>query len=199
MPTWLTWCYFLRQHVDGMKKIPSLFKRTVDGQHLTTEYHDLAGWVASGEGIATRKWDGTAVLWRDVRLWARYDAKRGRPTPPDFVSCQDPDPITGHHPGWVPATRPEDKWIRAAAGDSSWQPGTYEACGPKIGGNKEGLSEHRLIRHGADVLVDAPRTYDDLVAYLNKRGIEGIVWWRNIDDIDCDKVKITATALGVER
>jgi hypothetical protein len=118
-----------------MKKISSLFRRDDDGK-LTTEFHPDALWVVNGEGFPTRKWDGTAVRIFDGILWARYDAKNGKPLPPNFVPCQAPDPITGHHPGWVPATRPEDKWIREACGDiAQWAPGTYEAVGPKIGGN----------------------------------------------------------------
>jgi hypothetical protein len=180
-----------------MKKISSLFVR--EGDRLTSEYHPAATWVIAGEGVATRKWDGTAVRWADGQLWARYDAKRGKPLPPGFVPCQDPDPITGHHPGWVPATRPEDKWIRAAAADSPWQDGTYEACGPKIGGNAEGLDGHVLIRHGAEILDDVPRDWDGLRAYFAEHDIEGVVFWRDPNDIDCDKIKITGAALGVGR
>lgn len=180
-----------------MKKIPSLFGR--DGANLTHDYHPLAQWVVDGEGIATRKWDGTAARWHDDQLWARYDAKRGKPLPAGFDACQDPDPITGHHPGWVPATRPEDKWIREAAGITTWQDGTYEACGPRIGANPERFNTHMLIRHGTHPLPDVPRDRDGLLAYFAAHDIEGVVWWRNIDDVHCDKVKITGAALGLKR
>lgn len=182
-----------------MKKIPSLFARdAANPQILTRDYHPLAVWVVAGEGVATRKWDGTAARWSAGQLWARYDAKRGKQPPPDFVQCQEPDPITGHRPGWVPATRAEDKWIRAAAGEEQWQDGTYEACGPRIGGNAEGLAGHKLIRHGGDALVDVPRDWDGLIAYFTAHDIEGVVWWRDLADIDCDKVKITGAALGLK-
>ena len=180
-----------------MKKIPSLFAGAADGQALTREYHPLASWVVAGEGIATRKWDGTAVSSADGVLWARYDAKRGKPLPPGFVPCQDPDPITGHHPGWVRATRPEDKWIREAAAGLAWEDGTFEACGPRIGGNRERLERHVLIRHGEEMLDDAPRDYAGLLAYFASHDIEGIVWWRDLADVDCDKV--TGAALGIAR
>jgi len=182
-----------------MKKIPSLFTRTPDGRALTPEYHPLAAWVVNGEGVATRKWDGTAVRFVDGTLWARYDAKRGKALPAGFIPCQDPDPITGHHPGWVPATRPEDKWIREAATGMSLENGTYEACGPRIGGNREGLNAHMLIRHGAEERVGVPRDYAGLVAYFASHDIEGIVWWRDLKNDDCDKVKITGVALGIKR
>lgn len=184
-----------------MKKIPSLFAR--DGANLTKIYNAGTDWVVNGEGVATRKWDGTACRWADGQLWARYDAKQGKPTPPGFVPCQDPDPITGHHPGWVPATRPEDKWIRAAC--DVYQvfghitDGTFEACGPKIGGNAERFEHHVLVRHGAVVNDDVPLTFDGLVGYFTAYNIEGIVWWRDLTDLNCDKIKITGAALGVPR
>jgi hypothetical protein len=185
-----------------MKKIPSLFQRdSANPKILTTEYHLAAAWVINGEGIATRKWDGTAVRILDGVLYARYDAKHGKPLPPDFTSCGDPDPITGHHPGWVPATRPQDRWIREAAGDlARWRNGwTFEAIGPKIGNNPEGRTEHTLIEHGASDLGAVPRTHAGLIAYFSAVDLEGVVWWRNVADPDCDKIKITGAALGVPR
>jgi hypothetical protein len=183
-----------------MKKIPALFARTTDGHSLTREYNPAALWVLNSACVATRKWDGTAVRWADGQLWARYDAKRGKQPPPDFVPCQpEPDPITGHFPGWVPATRPEDRWICEAASWSLWQDGTYEACGPRIGANPERLSSHTLIRHGAEVLYGVPTDYDGLRKYFAHNDVEGIVWWRTAGEVDCDKVKITGAALGIER
>lgn len=188
-----------------MRKIPSLFARDAqDPSKLTRDYHPLAAWIVRGEGVATRKWDGTAVLVRDAQVFARFDAKRGKAPPPGFVAAQDPDPITGHHPGWVPATRPEDVWIREAAEASirvvgALADGTYEACGPKIGANRERLPSHQLIRHGQDVLSAVPIDWDGLVAYFTEHDVEGVVWWRDALDVDCDKVKITGAAMGVRR
>lgn len=180
-----------------MKKIASLFARS--GAILTRDYHPDALWVVNGQGVATRKWDGTAVRVKGGKIYARYDAKGGKPWPPGFEPCQEPDPITLHQPGWVEANRPEDKWIRAAADGSVWQDGTYEACGPRIGGNAEGLLSHVLLRHGDHVLDDVPRDYDGLVAYFTEHNIEGVVWWRDPACVDCDKIKITGAALGVRR
>jgi len=58
-------------------------------------------------------------------------------------------------------------------------PGTYELCGPKVQGNPEGFSEHRLIRHGHEVirdLDDASCDFDSLRAWLQAHEWEGIVW-----------------------
>ncbi len=187
-----------------MKKICSLFARDPNNPRiLTNTFHPDAAWVVAGEGVATRKWDGTAVLVRGGRLFARYDVKRGKIAPAGFEPAQDPDPNTGHHPGWLPAERPEDKWIRAAAEShkvvGQLDDGTYEACGPKINGNPEGLSEHRLIRHGRDMINAVPRDKVSLVEFFRAHNIEGIVWWLREGDDTCNKVKITGEALGVRR
>lgn len=45
-----------------MKKIPTLFKRDPDDMRkVTREVHPDAAWVLDGEGIPTRKYDGTCV------------------------------------------------------------------------------------------------------------------------------------------
>ncbi len=66
-----------------MKKIPSLFKRDY-GSGARLIYDEIvpgAEWAQAGEGVATRKIDGTSCLIRDGKLYKRYDAKAGR-TPP---------------------------------------------------------------------------------------------------------------------
>lgn len=193
-----------------MKKTPNLFLRGADGE-LTDDVNPLAQWVIDGEGYPTVKYDGTAVrITADGRLWARYDCKRGKEPPPGFEPCQDPDPITGHWPGWVIADRPEDKWIREAesytraAIGGDWRGdldiclfgyATFEACGPKIGGNPEGLLTHQLLRHGipSDPVEPTKRALRD---FLAERQVEGLVWWRDVS-MTCDKVKIRAVDLGL--
>ena len=172
-----------------MKKIPSLFARNYDtDRKVRDEVLGVSRWVADGEGVATRKWDGMAVLVQDGIAYKRYDAKTGRTPPPDFMPAQpEPDPETGHWPGWVPvagsgarAIEESLAWGSANLFDGKAVPdGTYEAVGPSIGtrhgANPEGLAEHILAVHGAEVL-DAPRDYSGLYAYLRDRSIEGIVW-----------------------
>ena len=162
-----------------MKKIPSLFVRDWNGDpaFVTKEVDPLCAWVVAGEGVATRKRDGTAVLIRGGKLFARYDAKNGKTPPENFEPCGDADPNTGHRPGWVPATRPEDCWIREAFEACAGFPdGTYEACGPKIGGNAEKLTSHVLFRHGGEGYAGVPKTFDGLKAWLAGLEIEGVVW-----------------------
>lgn len=165
-----------------MKKIPSVWQRdmTTPGATYRDEVTPGCEWVLSGEGVATRKWDGTAVLVRAGQVFARFDAKHGKTPPPGFDPCQDPDPITGHWPGWVPATRPQDKWIREGFHNvlslQDVPDGTYEACGPKIGGNPEGVVLHQLVPHGRIIFADAPRAFGALKTYLAPLDVEGIVF-----------------------
>jgi hypothetical protein len=187
-----------------MQKIISLFKRNYDGDRLVrNEVVEGAEWVVRGEGRATRKWDGTCCMIRGGSLYKRYDAKMGRTPPPNFEPAQSrPDEATGHWPGWLPVGQgPEDRWHREAfmthiachAGTTV--DGTYELCGPKVQGNPERLALHELIPHGAESLADAPREFNGLKGYLEKAGIEGIVWHHP----DGRMVKIKAKDFGIAR
>jgi len=135
-----------------MEKIISLFARNYLGDYkVRDEIVPGAEWVQSGEGVATRKYDGTCCLVQGGKLYKR----RGT--------------------GWTPVTgAAEDCWHREA--DLPEDDGTYELCGPKVQGNPEGFHEHTLVRHGATVLYDVPRDYRGLRKYLATAGIEGIVW-----------------------
>ena len=55
--------------------------------------------------------------------------------------------------------------------------GTYEAIGPHFQSNPYNLACDKLVRHGADVIRDSPRTFDGLRDYLAAHNIEGIVFW----------------------
>lgn len=180
-----------------MKKIISLFQRNYDGDRLVRdEVVPGAEWVIAGEGVATRKWDGTSCLVRDGKLYKRYDAKAGRTPPEGWEAAQDPDPVTGHWPGWLPVGEgKEDQWHREAWNSDLPRDDTYELCGPKIQGNPEGLDEHTLIRHGRYTLPEAPRDFDGLKAYLAEHDIEGIVWHHP----DGRMVKIKAKDFGIKR
>jgi len=167
-----------------MKKILSLFKRSYEGNRkVYNEISEGAEWVIAGEGTATRKYDGMAILIEKGIVYIRYDAKTGRTPPPDFIPAQpEPDPVTGHWPGWVLPTKGQDKFIKEAIAALSDYPedGTYEVCGPKIGTrhgpNPENLTEHVLYRHGAHWLMHGPRDYEGIMEYLKDSDIEGIVW-----------------------
>jgi hypothetical protein len=163
-----------------MQKIISVFQRNYDGDRLIRdEVVPGAEWVLAGEGVATRKWDGTSCLVRDGRLFKRYDAKHGKTPPAGFVPAQDPDPKTGHWPGWLAVgDGPEDRWHREAWEQygGRYVDGTYELCGPKVQGNPERMSAHYLVPHGGVLLSDCPRTFDGIRDYLRTADIEGVVF-----------------------
>lgn len=197
-----------------MRKIPSLFVRDWNGDKelVTSVVTPGSEWVTAGEGRATRKWDGTACLVRDGKLWKRYDAKGGKTPPIGWVPCQpEPDPITGHHPGWVPiGDGPDDRWHRegferlkeqAAALMMVWPAfcdgNTYELVGPAVNTNHEGFAEHRLIVHGDTFFEpEPPRDFDGLKAWFETHAVEGIVWWRERHG-PCDMVKIKRRDFGL--
>ncbi len=181
-----------------MKKIISLYQRNYETDRLVRdEVVPGAEWVLAGEGTATRKWDGTACMVRGGRLYKRYDVKRGRQQPPNFEPAQEPDPVTGHWPGWIPVTDgPDDKWFRdGLAHDPALPDGTYELVGPKVQGNPERVARHLLVPHGADILQDAPRNFDAMPSYFQAHNIEGIVWHHP----DGRMVKIKAKDFGLKR
>lgn len=185
-----------------MKKIISLFKRDYDGTRLV---YDVvvpgAEWVVQGEGVATRKWDGTCCMIQNGLLFKRYDRKRDKRTneyksaPAGWIPAQNPDPVTGHWPGWMPVGNgPEDRWFREAM-NQELPDGTYELCGPKVQGNPEMLDCHVLIPHGNEVLQDAPCSFAELKLWFIGKDIEGIVWHHP----DGRRVKIKKKDFGLAR
>ena len=181
-----------------MEKIISLFERDYEGHRLVTDVVVLgAEWVIAGEGVATRKWDGTCCLVRNGELFKRYEVKGDRKPPVGFIAVTSPDPHTGKTQGWVPVgDGPEDKWHREGADNTMGAPdGTYELVGPKVQGGAEHKSRHILIRHGVDELPDVQRSFDGLRNYLRRTNIEGIVWHHT----DGRMVKIKGRDFGINR
>ena len=187
-----------------MKKTISLFARNYDGDRLVRdELVAGAEWVANGEGVPTRKYDGTCCMVRGGKLFKRYDAKVGKTPPSGFEPAQDADPATGHWPGWLPVgDGPDDRWHREAwdnatptQGEPILADGTYELCGPKVQGNPEHYEAHTLVRHGADVIADCPSTFTALRDYFRARDIEGVVWRHK----DGRMVKIKGKDFGLRR
>ena len=186
-----------------MQKIVSLFQRNYDGdRRVRNEVVASAEWVLRGEGVATRKWDGTCCLVRGGGLFKRYEVKPGGRPPPDFEPATDVDPNTGKRQGWVPVgDGPSDRYHRealqalAAASGGPPPDGTYELCGPRVQGNPDRAATHVLIPHGRDPLPDAPRDYAGLREFLRTRDIEGVVWHHP----DGRMVKIKAKDFGIKR
>lgn len=161
-----------------MKKIPTIFKRNPGNmKEITPEPNSSCAWVFSGEGIATRKYDGTCCRIEGGKLFKRRELKKDIPVPPDFVQA-DCDDTTGKIFGWIPVdpSNATDKW-HISAFIPGMADGTYELLGPKIQGNPEGLTTHMLLLHSdADILDDVPRTFNGLREWFKSRNIEGIVF-----------------------
>ena len=177
-----------------MKKIPSVFMRNPEKMsELLAEVNPAAQWVIDGEGVATRKYDGTCVMFDGENWWARREVKEGKTEPSNWVEL-DFDPETGKRMGWEPieqsgyrkqlneALAPSIKYY----GAGWFVPGTYELCGPKVGNNFEGLDHHTLFSHDQADRLELPMRgvdqtdYDYFKGFLlfvdSIYGWEGIVW-----------------------
>ncbi len=185
-----------------MRKIPSLFIRdTVNSRLVTREVDPDCRWVVEGYGKATQKYDGTACLILEGRLYRRHRLKPGRPVPTGWIhwNMVDPEP-TGH--GWLPVTdTPADDYHREAwqnSGSTALPDGTYELVGPKFQDNAEQLDRHELWQHGGKVFHPefiAPRTFDVIRDRLENIDVEGIVWHHR----DGRMAKIKKSDFGLAR
>jgi len=170
-----------------VRKIPTLLVRDPDDRaHVTDQVTPGCEWVLAGEGVATRKFDGTCVMLdADGRWWARREVRPGKPPPPNFIPVEH-DPETGKTVGWEPIQQSGwAKWHQEALDEFHRpfdEPGTFELCGPRINGNPEGWGFHDLIRHGSIPVTMPPRltvaqVCDVVRSYrVNGRPIEGVVW-----------------------
>jgi hypothetical protein len=181
-----------------MKKIPTLFQRddATNRRYVTQDVDPACQWVLDGEGTATFKWDGTAVLIDgDGAMWKRREVKPSQ-TPPVGFRHEETDEVTGKSVGWVRCDldNPDDQWHWEAYDQPGrLRPGTYELLGPKIQGNPHGYETHVLVSHEAmpfagpdgDFYAPPPRDYDGLATWMREfaardaraaRGFEGIVW-----------------------
>ena len=192
-----------------MKKLSTLFKKDPnDLGRVINEIDPQNQWVLDGEGLATIKFDGTAVAIFGGKMWKRYDVKHGKPVPFGAVPCQEPDEITGHWPHWVEVytDSPADKYIVEAFTmgfknhlDNS-NDGTYEAYGEKINGNKEKVEGHWLVKHGrvSARLTHSEVNFEGIKAFLSNpdNDIEGIVFHHKTDGRMC---KIRKSDFGIKR
>ena len=176
-----------------MKKIPTLFERIYENHKVVGIAENVTPgmeWVLDGEGTATIKWDGSCCAIIDGKFYKRYDAKKGRKAPANAIPCCPPDPVTGHHPHWVPVDKsnPADQWFVSAyenyrfwdnQNESDPIDGTYEAIGPHFQGNPYFLKRDIIRPHGYDVIVFLNRSFDGIKEFLRDNEIEGVVFWKN--------------------
>ena len=161
-----------------VRKIPTLFVRDFDNdpRYVTRDVTPGCEWVLKGEGVPTRKYDGTCVMWDGNRWWARREVKPGKQAPAGFTEVEH-DRETGKTVGWEPAEQSSfARHLASAIGYSDPEPGTYELVGPKINGNPEQMDCNALVPHGELEFDDVPRDFDGLAAWLLAHPWEGIVW-----------------------
>lgn len=169
-----------------MKKIPTLFERKFENHRvveITDKVTDGLEWVLNGEGVATIKWDGSCCALINGVFYKRYDAKKGKKPPAGAIPCCEADPVTGHHPHWIPVdeSNPADKWFVAAFDNSPIDDGsdrTYEAVGPHFQCNPQSFKYDHLIPHGVHV-IEVQRTFAGIREYLETHEVEGIVFWKD--------------------
>lgn len=191
-----------------MRKISTLFKKDPnDLGRVINEINPENQWVFDGEGIPTRKYDGTACAIIHGFLYKRYDAKKGKKAPEGAIPCQEPDEITGHHPHWVlcNSSKPEDFYFFQGLlntlkiqGIKTLEDATYELIGEKVNGNPEKIEGHILVKHKEKELTGLiyPITFENIKEYLEKVDIEGIVFHHKTDGRMC---KIRKTDFGIKR
>jgi hypothetical protein len=167
-----------------VKKIPTVYVRDWDGdrRYVLPEVTPGCEWVIAGEGVPTRKYDGTCVMFDGERWWARREVKKDMLPPKWFVGLGT-DPETGKTAGWEPVEQSAFAKVHAATLARfdpelcAWRTGTYELCGPKVNGNPEGFTSHWLVIHeDAQRMHGVPRDFGGLASWLRARRYEGIVW-----------------------
>lgn len=180
-----------------MRKIPTIFNRSYrDGRvRVINMQHPDCGWVFNGEGVATRKFDGTCVMIKDGDYFKRRCIKMRKSgvIPAEFIEEQL-DSNTGKLFGWMPVTK-EDKWHMEAY-HSGRPDGTYELVGPKIQGNVENFKLHVLLNHRYYMVYNGIlRTFDGIREFMRDKDIEGVVFHHP----DGRMAKIKKSDYGIER
>ena len=175
-------CYCPKRKAGSpMRKIPTVFERDWNGDRsrVVNQPHKDCTWVFAGEGVATRKIDGSCCIVRDGKLYKRRELRKGEKAPPLFEAA-DHDEETGKTVGWVPCDiGPEDKWHMQAFEARVFADGTYELVGPKTQGNPERYEAQTLVSHSDPSLIfdpQPPRDFDGLRTWMAGKDIEGIVW-----------------------
>jgi hypothetical protein len=170
-----------------MRKVPTVFRRDPDDmRHVLPEVTPGCEWVLAGEGVATRKYDGTCVMLDGSGWWARREVKPGKMLPPNFRAVET-DPVTGKTVGWEPVEQSAfAKWFEQAEVGAGSTHGTYELVGPKVNGNPDRYDSHVLVFHADAEAIDMsedgePFRYTEaevkhMIEWAAAHGWEGIVW-----------------------
>lgn len=182
-----------------MKKIPSIFVRKRSEKMLSRKINPVCQWVFDGEGVATRKYDGTCCMFRNGSFYKRLQVRPGKAAPDGYIEA-DFDEKTGKSFGWIlvnPAAKENRYHIEALLRvKKPFKDGAYELLGPKINGNPENFSVHELFPHSEAEVIDVPiRTYDGIKSVLSALDIEGLIFKHD----DGRMAKIKKTDYGMAR
>lgn len=179
-----------------MQKIHTIFKRDYsDTYQVLNEINPACQWVFDGHGQAYRKFQGMAALIYQGKLYKRSIIKQNQIIPTEFIYCTY-DHQSGKAFGWMPVSfiRTQDKYY-AEAFEPNLPNGTYELIGPKIMGNPENYSEHKLVKHTSWPIELPERTYNKIKTFLSQHDYEGIVFRR----VDGKMAKIKKKDFGLKR
>lgn len=180
-----------------MNKIPTCFERDWDGDRsrVLDVVHPGCEWVFAGEGVATRKYDGTCVMFDGQDWWSRREVKEGKDDPPSFQFVSF-DPETGKRVGWEPIEQsPFARFFFDTVAGGEWEVGTYELCGPKVNKNPEGLERHELIFHARVEQAEVERTFEAIRVKIAELRWEGFVFHHP----DGRMAKIKGRDFGIRR
>jgi hypothetical protein len=183
-----------------MEKIPTMFERDWEGDRSRVTPQPTPGceWVFEGEGVATRQYDGTCMMFDGEHWWARREVKAGKLTPENFLPLSY-DEQTGKTVGWEPVEQaPFVKFFNEALNQqppTEWEPGTYELLGPKIQKNPEGYETHQLVGHAGAEQAVVFRSFAGIEIFLEEHDWEGIVFHHP----DGRMAKIKARDFGLKR
>ena len=186
-----------------MKKMSTVYEMNRDTGLVFDNVRPENKWVVEGEGIATKKFDGSACIFLNGKLYKRFDCKLNkkgdllrrqlgdkfvvtpelfRTLPEGAIPCIPTyDPITFHFPHWVPVfpDMPEDVYHSEALSNSDVElveGQTYELVGPRVGKNHYKIERHELWKHGL-VVVDVPdRSFNALKELIIEMNEEGLVF-----------------------
>lgn len=153
-----------------MEKIATMYERdeSLPGHPVKPELKRECAWVEAGEGIPTRKLDGTNVKIEQRQLYKRQKPKDRDYDRASYIPCD--------------FNNPQDKYLFEALPTSNWEDGIYEVIGPKIQGNPEKTPAHIMYRvipiDPSLILRDLPEflNFDTIRNYLATHPIEGIVF-----------------------
>ena len=160
-----------------MKKMLTLFEQN-EQREVINQLRESNQFLLTGDFTASIKRDGTSVFVKNGQLYKRYDAneKKGRKIPENAIVCQSEPAPNGSFPVWIPVIESDKFHLEAFNKQDSWDDGTYELVGPKVNGNKDGYSEHLLIKHGYEIVDLESVDYEYLKQWIESHQLEGLVF-----------------------